>query len=119
MSSRYEAGEDAVEAIIQSKTPPYTNITPKKRPITQWDLDNVPTLRETRAAAQFWFQQSKLCTGHSAYIALKAYKETSQFQYFLRDSYLGQNISHVSPPSYTSSETQYPSEEWVENGIVK
>lgn len=41
MSSRYEAGEDAVEAIIQSKVPPYTNITPKKRPITQWDIDNV------------------------------------------------------------------------------
>ena len=66
MSSRYEAGEDAVEAIIQSKVPPYTNITPKKRPITQWDIDNVPTLRETRAAAQFWYKKAKSTTGHSA-----------------------------------------------------
>ena len=118
MSAHYEAGEDAVEAIIQSKVAPFMNITPKKRPITQWDIDNVPTLRETREAAQYWYQRAKSSTGRAAYIALKSYKEFSQFQYFLRDSYLGYNSSKSSSSSYTQQETQYPSKEWVEDGVV-
>lgn len=45
LSAKFEAGEDALEAISLSRTPIKTNITQRKRPITQRELDTYPELQ--------------------------------------------------------------------------
>ena len=63
LASKFEAGDDALEAISQSRTSLKERITPRKRPITQRELNEVPGLRAVRDASQFWYQKSKTSTG--------------------------------------------------------
>lgn len=51
LSTKFEAGDDALEAISQSRPVLPTRITPRKRPITTRDLDTIPGLRSVRESA--------------------------------------------------------------------
>ena len=113
LSAKFEAGDDAIEAIAQSRTPLKLNITPKKRPITQRDLDTVPGLKTVRESIAFWDQKRKTSTGRKAYIATRAWKDDSALQYVLRDSYYAP-IGSSTTPNYIGRETSYDSEEWIE-----
>ena len=112
LALKFEAGEDALEAIAQSRHTP-TKIIPKKRPITQRDLDLCPGIRDIRASAQYWLMRSKTASGKAAYIAKQAYKEDSQLQYILRDSFIPPIEGHTTP-QYTHRETEYPSTEFID-----
>lgn len=118
LASRFEAGEDAVEAISQSRTPIKTNITPKKRPITQHDLETVPGLKTVRESIAFWEHMKKTSTGKKAYIAQHAYRDDSKLQYILRDSFYPP-IGATVTPNFTALEPEYFSKEYVDSaGVV-
>jgi hypothetical protein len=67
LSSKFEAGDDALEAISLSRTPITTNITPRKRAITQRELDAHPELAVIRDSAVEWQKISKTLTGRKAF----------------------------------------------------
>lgn len=113
LAAKFEAGEDAVEAISQSRAPIKVNITPKKRAITQKDLDTVPGLKTVRESIAFWEQVKNSSTGKKAYIAQKAYREDSKLQYILRDSFYPPIGAAVSP-NFTAQEPEYYSKEYVD-----
>ena len=119
LSTKFEAGDDALEAISQSRPVLPTRITPRKRPITTRDLDTIPGLRSVRESAAQWQQRSKTTTGRVSYIAARAYREDSALQYILRDSY-APPIGAITTPNYTAREPDYYSKEWIEpNGEIQ
>lgn len=111
LALKFEAGEDALEALSQSRGAP-TNITPKKRPITSKEMNTIPGVRQASESAQFWLRLSKRTTGRPSYIAKQAFKEDSSLMQTLRDAAVPIIETHTTP-SYTHKEQEYPSKEWV------
>jgi hypothetical protein len=114
LASKFEAGDDALEAISQSRTSLKERITPRKRPITQRELNEVPGLRAVRDASQFWYQKSKTSTGRAAYIASRSFREDSALMYTLRDAHYPIITSSITP-NYTNREPEYGCEEGVDS----
>lgn len=113
LSAKFEAGEDALEAISLSRTPIKTNITQRKRPITQRELDTYPELQQVRDSAVAWQHIAKTNTGRKAWAAQKAYREDMALLYQLRDSYYPP-IGAATTPSQVAHEPEYASEEWID-----
>ena len=82
---KLENGEDGLyNMIINDKN---ALLTPKKKKITQEDIDNVPGLKELVEAIKVTEREVKLASGRRKYLLIQQLKEMRQDQYVLRSSF--------------------------------
>lgn len=113
LSTKFEAGADAVEALSQSRSVEKEKITHPKAPITQRDLNLIPGLRDRIESAQFWNAKRKRSEGKTAQVAYKAFREDMALAYEMRDCYYGISQSS-SPPAQAPLPQEYPVKEWID-----
>lgn len=82
--SELETGEDGIYALINENK--HTILTPKVS-ITEQDLEEIPPLRQTREAIEYWERQAKAATGKTAFAIKKTIIEFRKDQYAIKSSW--------------------------------
>ena len=113
LAEKFENGEDGVYNIMTKNK--HQLLQPKQK-ITEWDIENLPGMKDTIEAIEFWKSVIPHVEGKSKYIAKKALIEFRKQQYLIKSEYICQSKS---TPSYAKLNIELPCEEWVdENGNV-
>lgn len=81
---KFEGSESAVHNIIANDK---NIIFSKKAPITKKDLEEIPFLKDLRAAINELSQEIKTKSGKQAYILGQQLKEMRQMQYIIKETY--------------------------------
>ena len=81
--SQFENGEDGIYNLITENK--HIIFQPKKT-ITQKDLNEIPELRQIRAAIESWEQVLPKLSGRDLYVAKQAIIELRKDQYVVKDS---------------------------------
>ena len=98
--SQFENGEDGIYNLITENK--HIIFQPKKT-ITQKDLNEIPELRQIRAAIESWEQVLPKLSGRDLYVAKQAIIELRKDQYVVKDS--------IRQPTVTKYLT--PSKNWI------
>lgn len=82
--AQFENGEDGVYNLISNNK--HTIFQPKIT-ITKKDLEEIPFLKEIRAAIKYWEDLAKIASGKEAYIIKKTIIDLRKEQYLIKDAY--------------------------------
>lgn len=113
LAEKFENGEDSVYNMA-TKTK-HQLLQPKAK-ITEWDIENLPGMRQTLESIEYWRTLVPKLEGRDKFVAKQALIEFRKQQYLIKSDYICQIHS---TPNYEKPYTELPVEEWVDaNGNV-
>ena len=113
LAEKFENGEDGVYSMVTNNK--HQLLQPKAK-ITEWDIENIPGIKDTLEAIEFWKNVVPKVEGREKYIARQALIEFRKQQYLIKSDY----ICQIKPtPVFDKWTIELPSAEWIdENGSV-
>ena len=105
LAEKFENGEDGVYNIMTKNK--HQLLQPKQK-ITQWDIDNMPGMRGTVEAIDYWKRIIPKVEGKDKYIAKRSLIEFRKQQYLIKSDYICQSKT---TPTYERYSIDLPCEE--------
>ena len=109
LAEKFENGEDGVYNMVHQNK--HQLLQPKSK-ITEWDIENLPGMKSTIEAIEFWKNVVPKVEGREKYIAKKALIEFRKQQYLIK----ADNMCQIKiTPNFGPVEIELPAEEWIDD----